>query len=170
MAYTEADRQEHLQEILGYLYHIAIRDLRIPIVTPGGSFTPETALAVRAYQQAYALPVTGEIDEATWNSITETYRLLTDAAVPLTIFPHSGFLMQRGDTGELVYLVQVLLNTMAKRYGNLPMVPVSGSYDTATSDAVMGLQKLAALPENGVMDRVTWDHLAAFINQLRLTL
>lgn len=170
MAYTDADRQEHLREILEYLYHIAIRDLRIPIVTPSSSFTPEAALAVRAYQQAYTLPVTGEIDAATWDSITATYRLLTDAALPLTIFPHHGFRLQRGDTGELVYLVQVLLNTMAKRYANLPAVPVSGSYDIATSDAVMRLQKLAALPENGILDRTTWDHLAAFINQLRLTL
>lgn len=46
MAYTDADRQEHLREILEYLYHIAIRDLRIPIVTPSSSFTPEAALAV----------------------------------------------------------------------------------------------------------------------------
>ena len=91
MAYTDADRQEHLWEILEYLYHIAIRDLRIPIVTPSSSFTPEAALAVRAYQQAYTLPVTGEIDAATWDSITATYRLLTDTALPLTIFPHHGF-------------------------------------------------------------------------------
>lgn len=170
MAYTEADRTAHTREILHYLYHIAIRDLRIPIVTPSSEYTAETALAVRAYQQAYDLPITGEIDEATWNSITATYRLLTDEAVPLTIFPHGGLIMQQGDTGELVYLVQVLLNIMAGRYHNLPVIPVSGNYDTHTSDAVARLQGLAALPENGVLDRVTWDHLASFINQLTLTL
>ncbi len=170
MAYTEADRSAHQREILNYLYHIAIRDLRIPIVTPSSEYTAETALAVRAYQQAYGLPVTGEIDEDTWNSIATTYRLLTDEAIPLTIFPHGGFILQQGDTGELVYLVQVLLNTLARRYHNLPVIPVSGSYDVPTSDAVMRLQGLAALPENGVLDRVTWDHLASFINQLTLTL
>ncbi len=170
MAYTEADRTAHMREILNYLYHIAIRDQRIPIVTPSSEYTAETALAVRAYQQAYDLPITGEIDDATWNSITLTYRLLTDEAIPLTVFPHGGFMMQQGDTGELVYLVQVLLNTMARRYHNLPVIPVSGNYDKYTSDAVMRLQRLAALPENGVLDRVTWDHLALFINQLTLTL
>ncbi|MDD5946256.1 MAG: peptidoglycan-binding domain-containing protein [Oscillospiraceae bacterium] len=170
MAYTEADRNAHMREILNYLYHIAIRDLRIPIVTPSSEYSAETALAVRAYQQAYGLPVTGEINEATWNSIVMTYRLLTDQAIPLAVFPHSGFLMQQGDTGELVYLVQVLLNTLARRYHNLPVIPISGSYDMHTSDAVKRLQGLAALPENGVLDRATWDHLALFINQLTLTI
>lgn len=170
MAYTEADRQSHIREILEYLYHIAIRDNRVPIVTPSSVYTPETALAVRAYQQAYHLPVTGEIDEATWNSIVATYRSITDQALPLAIFPPGGFILQRGDTGEFVYLVQVLLNAIARRYHNLPVIPVSGSYDTATSDAVANLQRLADLPDTGVMDRITWDHLASFINQLRLSL
>lgn len=170
MAYTEADRNAHMREILNYLYHIAIRDLRIPIVTPSSEYSAETALAVRAYQQAYGLPVTGDINEATWNSIAGTHRLLTAEAIPLAVFPHGGFIMQKGDTGELVYLVQVLLNTLAGRYQNLPVIPVSGSYDTNTAEAVKRLQGLAALPEDGVLDRVTWDHLASFINQLTLTL
>lgn len=170
MAYTESDRQAHIREVLEYLYHIALRDHRIPIITPSSVYTAETALAVRAYQQAYHLPVTGEIDEATWNSIVQTYRSITDQALPLAIFPPGGFILQQGDTGEFVYLVQVLLNAIARRYHNLPVIPVSGSFDAATAEAVSKLQTLADLPANGVMDRRTWDHLASFINQLHLSL
>ena len=61
MLYTESQKQEHIEEILGLLYQIALRDSRIPIVLPAKEFTEEAALAVRAYQEAYGLPVTGEM-------------------------------------------------------------------------------------------------------------
>ncbi|MBR6760457.1 MAG: peptidoglycan-binding protein [Oscillospiraceae bacterium] len=170
MPYTEDDRKAHIREVLEYLYRIALSDSRIPIITPSSVYTPETALAVRAYQQAYRLPVTGEIDETTWNSIVATYRSITDQALPLAIFPPGGFVLQRGDEGEFVYLVQVLLNTIARRYHNLPLIPVSGSYDSLTADAVAALQNIADLPATGVVDRHTWNRIASFFNQLRLSI
>lgn len=168
MLYTDAQKQEHTEEILGLLYQIALRDSRIPIVLPGKEYTEEAALAVRAYQQVYGLPVTGEIDSNTWNSIVETYHRLTDAAAPLTIFPAGMFILQERDSGELVQLVQVLLNLAAQHYANLLPVTVSGVYDAETAAAVRKLQALSALPETGILDRNTWNRLAALINTLQI--
>ena len=86
MLYTDAQKQEHIEEILGLLYQIALRDSRIPIVLPQKEFTEEAALAVRAFQEAYGLPVTGEIDGDTWDSIVQTSRELTETAAPLVLF------------------------------------------------------------------------------------
>ena len=166
MLYTDAQKQEHIEEILGLLYQIALRDSRIPIVLPGKDYTDEAALAVRAYQQAYGLPVTGEIDDDTWNSIVKTYHDLMDAAAPLTLFPAGTFLLQERDSGELVQLVQVLLNLAAAHYGNLMPVSVTGIYDAETAAAVRHLQAVSALPETGILDRNTWNRLAALINTL----
>ena len=168
MLYTEAQKQEHIEEILGLLYQISLRDGRVPIVLPSNTFTEDAALAVRAYQEAYGLPVTGEIDEATWNSIVETYHKLMDSAEPLVLFPSGEFLLQEGDGGELVRLVQVLLNLAAGRYGNLDMIPVTGQYDAATAGAVRNLQRISSLPQSGAMDRSTWNRLAALINRTPL--
>jgi peptidoglycan hydrolase-like protein with peptidoglycan-binding domain len=170
MLYTESQKQEHIEEILTYLYQIALRDSRIPIVLPSKEFTDEAGLAVRAYQEAYGLPVTGEIDDATWESIVDTYHRLMDAAEPLILFPAGEFLLREGDGGELVRLVQVLYNLAANRYGNLPEIAVTGKYDSATADAVRVLQRIAALPETGAMDRDTWNRLAALINRMPLEL
>lgn len=163
MLYTEAQKQEHIEEILGYLYQIALRDSSIPIVLPGKDYTDEAALAVRAYQQAYDLPVTGEIDEATWNSIVETYHRLMDEAAPLVIFPSGAFLLQENDSGDLVMLVQVLLNLAASHYSNLPTVAVTGTFNEETADAIRKLQALSALPETGALDRPTWNRMAALV-------
>ncbi len=170
MLYTEAQKQEHIEEILELLYQIALRDSRIPIVLPGKEYTEEAALAVRAYQQAYGLPVTGEIDENTWNSIVETYHRLMDAAAPLVLFPSGAFLLQKGDTGELVELVQVLLNLAASRYGNLQSIPVTGTFDDDTAAAIRRLQAISNLPETGALDRMTWNRLAALINTFPLSI
>lgn len=168
MVYTEKQQQEHIEEILGLLYRIALHDSRIPIVLPAKEFTEEDALAVRAYQEAYGLPVTGEIDGDTWDSIVNTYHSLTDYAVSLEVFPAGEFLLREGDGNDLVRLVQLLLNFAAARYGNLPAVTVSGTYDAETAAAVAALQQIAALPVTGEMDRHTWDRLASLVNRLPL--
>ena len=170
MLYTESQREEHIEEILTLLYQIALRDSRIPIVLPSKVFNDDAALAVRAYQEAYDLPVTGEIDGATWDSIVDTYHRLMDTAEPIALFPSGEFLLKEGDGGELVTLVQVLYNLAARRYQNLLPVEVTGQYDSATADAVRRLQQLSSLPETGSMDRSTWNRLAALVNRMPLEL
>ncbi len=168
MLYTEAQKQEHIEEILGLLYQISLRDGRIPVILPSKVFNEDAALAVRAYQDAYGLPVTGEIDDATWNSIVETYHRMMDAATPLILFPAGEFVLQPGSGGELVRLVQTLLNLAASRYDNLQTVEVNGQYDDATADAVRKLQAIASLPQTGEMNRETWNRLAALVNRVPL--
>ena len=170
MLYTDAQKRAHTEEILTLLYQIALRDSRIPIVLPTDEYTDEAALAVRAYQQAYGLPVTGEIDGATWDSIAATYHTLTDSAVPLTLFPAGTFVLQEGDRGDLVQLVQVLCNLAAKHYTNLPSVAVTGEFDAETADAVRRIQAFSSLPETGRLDRQGWNRLAALVNSLPLSI
>ena len=79
-----------------------------------------------------------------------------------------GFVLQTGDRGDLVHLVQVLLNLVSRRYENLPVIPVTGAFDAETADAVRRLQELAGLPATGILDRAAWDRLAALVSQLPL--
>lgn len=170
MVYTDAQKKAHIQEISELLYQIALRDGSIPAVVPSEEYTPELALAVRAFQESYDLPVTGEIDTVTWDKIAAVFHALTDAPVPLVIFPSGNFILQQGDRGELVYFVQIMLNLLARRYRNLYMLTPNGEYDDQTADAMRRFQQIANLPETGIVDRTTWNHLAAFVNQLRLSI
>ena len=168
MLYTQSQQEDHIEEILSLLYQIALRDNRIPVILPGREFTDEAGLAVRAYQQAYGLPVTGEIDTATWDSIVQTYHRLTDEAEPLVIFPAPGFRLQPGDSGEMVRLLQVLLGMLAGRYANLTAPAVTGEYGAETADAVRQFQQIAGIPQTGVLCRDTWNSLAALLRQTPL--
>ena len=170
MLYSDEQRKDHTEEILNYLYQIALRDSRIPIVLPSRSFGEEAALAVRAFQQANGLPVTGEIDGKTWEKIVDTYRRLTDTPVPLMLFPAAGFVLQEGDRGELVFLLQALLQIVGRRFVNLPAPELTGVYDAETADAVRALQRSAGQPQSGRLDRAAWDSLAALLHQIPLSI
>lgn len=56
-----------------YLLIISNFDSRIPSVPVTGEFGQLTANSIRAFQEAYNLPVTGILDEATWNTLYDTY-------------------------------------------------------------------------------------------------
>ena len=60
----------------------------------------------------------------------------------------------------------MLLNLAAQHYGNLLPLKVSGVFDAETAAAVRKLQAVSALPETGILDRNTWNRLAALINTL----
>ena len=160
MAYTSAQKRQHILEIQRYLYAISLYDDSIPQVLPDGVYGQDTVLAVRAFQKEYGLPVTGNTDTATWNRIVNVYRsYLAAAPVAYSVFPSAKYVLGSGDRGELVYIVQAMLDSIGTSYDNAPVVDVCGNYDTATADAVKQFQRRTALPQTGKVDSVTWNML-----------
>ena len=160
MAYTSAQKRQHILEIQRYLYAISLYDSNIPQVVPDGNYGQDTVLAVRAFQKEYGLPVSGNTDPATWNRIVHVYRGYLDSApLPYSVFPSAKYVLGSGDTGELVYIVQAMLNNIGNNYDNAPCVDICGSYDTATADAVRQFQRRTGLPQTGKLDSVTWNML-----------
>ncbi len=133
----------------------------IPPVTIDGIFGGATEAAVRAFQRAYGLPVTGIVDEETWVQLYNAYRgiLLTTAqyynGVPVALFP--GYLLVLGSQGEEISLLQQYLLTLSEVYSEIPSVEVNGVYGTATRDAVTAFQNLFGLDPTGIVDALTWD-------------
>ena len=67
----------------------------IPPVQVTGIYGPATAESVRRYQVQFQLPPTGQVDEATWNSIANTYRnvISSEATLPRQ---NPGFVLKSG--------------------------------------------------------------------------
>lgn len=133
----------------------------IPTVAIDGSFGPATEAAVRAFQAAYGLPVTGIVDEATWVELYNAYRgiLLSSPqyynGVPITVFP--GYLLVFGMQGDEIRLLQEYLSTISEVYTEIPAPDVNGVFGTATRDAVTAFQNLFGLNPTGIVDALTWD-------------
>lgn len=162
MAYTEQQHQEHIFELQTYLHGLA-HFYDLPAVTPDGVYGENTASAVREFQQKNSLRPTGVTNTATWNAIVQAY--LTDTAPPtasFSIFPDGIFAYTLGDQNSGVYLIQGLLQAIRKQFlFSLPVLACSGTYDTATQQAVQAFQKHTGLPVTGVVNPATWNHMLA---------
>lgn len=160
MAYTNIQRKQHIIELQTYLHVIALMNDKIPVVIPDGVYGSETAIAVRAFQREYGLPDTGTTDGATWNKIVSVYRAyLRGAPEPYAVFPSAKYVAAKGDTGQLVYILQAMLQTIGKRYDNAPQVDVCGVYNDPTAEAVTRFQRWSGLPVSGRVDSATWNML-----------
>lgn len=155
-----------------YLSIIAYFNSVLEPVPRSGTFGPETVQAVERFQEFYGLPVTGVVDNATWNMITKIYTE-TVASLPqgyegnnAKLYP--GFFLSLGMRNESVSNLQTYLALIARNIPEIPEIPVTGYYGEQTRDAVLTFQRLFGLPESGAVGPVTWATIAnqydAFVN------
>ena len=163
MAFSDFQRSEHISEIQRYLHDISYFDAGIPRIVPDSIYGEETAQAVRSFQQRYGLLVNGEVNPATWERIVEVYlRLAGTPALPLEVFPREVWrILDTGDEGFAVLVLQAILLSLTQRFPNLPKVAITGKYSEETATAVTAFQELSGLPPTGFVDRPTWNVLAA---------
>lgn len=128
-----------------YLRYISAFIPSIPAVQLDGTFGPQTENAVRAYQEAYGLPVTGEVDRVTWDSIENTYYGLIAAVdysyTPGNLLPYPGELLRPGVRIPAVRVLQEYLNYIADTYPSIPKVTVDGDFGPATAAAVIAFKR-----------------------------
>ncbi len=166
MAYTDKEKSEHIREAQRYIYGISFHNKRIPRVIPDGIYGEKTAEAVRIFQEEYGLKPTGEIDKATWNRLVQVYSEYTRDIVLLDVFPEN-YVLKPGDSGAVVYIIQVILNTLSVRFSNIPSVELSGVYDESTADAVRKFRETAALSPFEGIDFEAWNKLASGFNMMK---
>lgn len=168
MAYTDTDRKNHIREVQQFLRGISQLNPKIPMVIPGGIFGKETVEAVRAFQLEYGLPVTGEVDFRTWNELLRQFdaveKRFNIKPVPLEIFPQDDGSIGLGDTGVTVLAIELMLNTLAENYDNIPFTDNGGIFNKQTENAVTEFQKRSGMERNGRVNRDTWDILANTFN------
>lgn len=167
MAYTNNQRRQHIMELQTYLHAIALMNSKIPLIIPDGVYGKETALAVRGFQREYGLPETGNTDSATWNKIVSVYRsYLKSKPIPYAVFPSEKYVAAKGDSGQLVYILQAMLRDISMNYDNAPRVDVCGEYNDSTAEAVNRFQQWCGIPQNGQVDSGTWNMLVRCCEQL----
>ncbi len=138
---------------------------KIPEVN--GIFGTTTEEAVKSFQQIFNLPVTGQVDKATWYSIKRYYSgvkalselisegvSLQEAQLPFET------VLRIGSVGTPVRLIQYYLNVIAYFGGILDIFPINGIYDEVTADAVRAFQQYFGLTPTGEVDRETWNRLS----------
>ncbi len=137
-------------------------DSRIPITVPDGIYSQDTMNAVSAFQRTHSLPVTGVVDQTTWEEIVRVYEIALiqqGKPEPIQILLEPGQILRRGDTNAHLYLLQAMLTFLATLEESIPGPEVNGILDSPTANALAAFQLLSGLPPTGELDRVTWKYL-----------
>ena len=158
----------NLQRYLRTLYYF---DDALSPTPVDGVFDRATEEAVRRFQREEQLPVTGRVDQDTWERLFERYtkeKAFRRAPARIAYFPRvpNGYRVVVGDEQFLVRVIQNALQEIALDFDFPAAVPQSGRYDEDTANAVRVQQKVGNLPVNGEVDRATGEELVRYYNYL----
>ena len=135
----------------------------LPELAVDGVYGERTLEAVMRFQREAGLPVTGVVDQATWNAIhscwlrqqsRESYSRAT------RVFPSEGVQVHEGSSKEYMIVPQTMFNVLARHFEGITPCEADGSHGPASAENVRGLQRAAGLPATGCMDKATWDALS----------
>lgn len=155
---------QHIQEMLRA---VGACSKRIPLIAVDGIWNEATDTALRAFQGEFNLPVTGQPDFETLETLENTYIICRNhlgKAAYITPFPDCETVYKSGDYSPVILILQVMINAIAIRYSNVNNVNYSGRMDQPTVDSVKSLQTCSGLVCNGRVDKITWNSIAMLYN------
>lgn len=171
MPYTNIQKKQHIMELQTYLNAISFINGEVPRIIPDGIYGKETVFAVKMFQREYGLSETGNADPATWNKVVSVYRShIYTEPLAYNAFPYPSYVAHIGDKGQIVYILQAILNDIGNSYDNAPTVAVSGEYNPETANAVRFFQRKIGLAQSGNVDMTTWNMLVSCCEHMNSTL
>lgn len=131
-----------------------------------GAYGVYTADAVRAFQEIFGLPATGEVNEATWYKIAYIYTSVKRLA-ELNSDGLNLEEVQRQFPGELrfgmqnIYVkeLQYYLAVIGAYYQNVMPVEITGYFGEQTENSVKSFQRVFGIEQTGIVDRRTWNDI-----------
>ncbi len=155
-------------------YRLELLSLYIPVIIPpevDGTYSSDTTAAVKAYQKAVGIPVTGKVDELTWNDMTRSYlaqltgyqKAIYESEKYRSIDAYPGYVLNLGSAGAAVLSLQKRIDEVASYYCAPFFVLEDGIFDENMRDAIILFQQGLGLVETGIVDEETWDGIFSIV-------
>lgn len=138
-------------------------------------FTTDMEESVRAFQEIFDLPVTGEVDKETWYKVKYLYNAVKKIAdlssegigIEEVEFPY-GETLQEGESGPYIRPLNYLLNFLSYFDTNIPNLNLSGeTFTEDTKEMVIAFQTEYDIAATGIVDKNTWNALVTAYNQTK---
>lgn len=168
----EGDQNTGVKYVQYYLSVVGYYNPQVPIVPITGIFGPQTKLSVESFQKAYGLPITGIVNQTTWNVLSQTYESLL-SYIPADYFGREslifpGRILSKGMRGEDVRKLQNLLIFIADTLGNISRPSsATGFYGDTTLASVIDFQRQYGINPTGVVGITTWTKIAEIYAKLK---
>lgn len=161
---SEGDNGIPVTTIQYYLSIIAYFNNALEPVPRTAYYGGETVAAVERFQEFYGLPVTGIVDNDTWNTIsriyTETVASLPEGYQGTNAKLYPGYFLTEGMRNESVRDLQSYLTLISQTIPEIPQVSITGYFGEQTENAVREFQRLFSLPVSGAVGPATWSAIA----------
>lgn len=161
---NEGDSGIPVTTIQYYLSIIAYFNNALEPVPRTAYYGGETVAAVERFQEFYGLPVTGIVDNDTWNTIsriyTETVASLPEGYQGTNAKLYPGYFLTEGMRNESVRDLQSYLTLISQTIPEIPQVSITGYFGEQTENAVREFQRLFSLPVSGAVGPATWSAIA----------
>ncbi len=152
-----------VRSLQAMLREIAYHHPAIPRLVPDGIFGEETLEAVMIFQREWKLPVTGVVDNGTWDTVVLAFRDAREAlALPLPTngFPARDYQIFPGQVCIYLLAMQAMSHSLSYVLADLEPVTINGIHTGASVRNAVAIQRSGGLPETGVVDMPTWNLLA----------
>lgn len=138
-------------------------------------FTPDLEESIRIFQKTFDLPLTGEVDKATWYEIKYLYNAVKKVAdlssegikIEEVTFPY-GETLELNDKGPYIRALNYLLNFLSYFTPEIPKLNLEGeTFTENTKEMVLAFQKLKGIEETGIVNNITWNTLVDTYNETK---
>lgn len=151
-----------VRSLQAMLREIAYHHPVIPRLVPDGLFGEETLEAVMIFQREWKLPVTGVVDNETWDAVVLAFHDARAAlALPLRTngFPDRTYQIFPGQVCVYLLTMQAMAHSLSLVLADLEPVTINGIHAGASVRNILTIQRRGGLPETGVVDMPTWNYL-----------
>lgn len=134
----------------------------LPRVIPDGIFEEETRRAVTMFQQNFDLPVTGIVDNDTWDTIAAVYRraaFFTGRPRRPDAYPTPAYTVEPGKSTIHMLIFQSMFKSLSHVLTGAHDVEVNGRHTGLSVENALWLQRKGGLEETGIFDNPTWNLL-----------
>jgi len=157
----------NIRELQFLLLGLSYTDPDIPRIAITGVWNEQTAAALLAFQNRYALEQTGVVDLNTWERLVSEHEKSASrfqAGAPLYPLYNPFITESIEDFPLLIEFLQAVLRTLSEIGAFYPPIAVTGVWDQATASAVTVIQSLWNLKTTGKLDLPTWNAIAEMFN------
>ena len=153
-----------VQSLQHMLNHLARTLEGLPRLAETGVFDEATLEAVMIFQRDFGLPVTGIVDQLTWDAIAGAYylNLIRFGEPPLLhVFPSGTGSVAEFESAAEVRVAQAMFTELLTVFSDFEQPLLDGINTGATTRNLKRIQSLANMPGSGILDRATWAVLTA---------
>lgn len=150
----------YMQEFLNVISDI---NKNIPKVMPNGVFGQSTKNAVTAFQKEYDLPVTGEVDNYTWNKIIDVYNSAISRIMPACstcLYPSEDYIIEIGSKADFYYPIESVIYALSGKFDNIDGFEISDVYDGGVVEATKQLQRIMNIECDGRISHSCWKMIS----------